>query len=657
MPQRRVVMISSTARDLPKHREEVRLACLRADFDPREMMEHLTALDSDAVETSLRMVDGADVYLGVLAYRYGTIPTGCDISITEMEYNRAVELNKRRLMFFIHKYHPVVFEDVETGLGAEKLKALKDRIGEQRVAAFFKSPEDLRSHIVEALTALGKKLDAAETGKSPATVLPRLHRTTSIPAPPEPYIAHPYTLLQTRELIGRQAELNALTDWVANPAAAAFGARVFCFVAIGGIGKSALAWKWFNQIAPNEIKPLAGRLWWSFYESDATFENFLIRALCYVGGQTEDEVRGLTWQEREARLLRHLSEGTYLFVLDGLERILLAYHRMDASYLADDDYDERTANFVAGAAGLPSSAAQSFTGRHRLRQTIDPRAGAFLQKLAQSPNSRILITTRLYPSALQRPTGDPQPGCFAYFLRGLREDDALALWRALNVSGSRNEMAPIFRSVEAHPLLVQALASEVANYRRAPGDFARWRADHPNFDPTSLPLIQSRTHILEFALSGLSPKIREVLHTLVGFRMPAGYATLEVLLAGPDKACASAPELDRALTELEDRGLIGWDRAANRYRLPSDRARRRLVSYHYRRSARGLFRARRLFRADADARNAKRRNPCRPDPSDRALPHAGRVGPLRGCLRAVPRPPGERDVVSPCRASRAHCVA
>ena len=42
-------------------------------------------------------------------------------------------------------------EDVETGPGAEKLKALKDRIGEARVAAFFKSPEDLRAHVVEAL--------------------------------------------------------------------------------------------------------------------------------------------------------------------------------------------------------------------------------------------------------------------------------------------------------------------------------------------------------------------------------------------------------------------------------------------------------------------------------------------------------------------------
>jgi tetratricopeptide (TPR) repeat protein len=562
---RRSVMISSTARDLPKHRDEVRLACLRAGFDPREMMENLPALNKDATDASLRMVEEADVYLCILAYRYGTVPEGYEISITEMEFNRAVELNKPRLVFFIHKDHPVLGGDVETGSGATKLETLKARIGEHRVAAFFKSPEDLRAHAVEALTSLSKELDTAETGDAVASVVAQLHRRTSIPAPPEPYVAHPYTLLQTRDLVGRQTELNALTDWVADPAAPAFSARVFCFVAIGGMGKSALTWKWFNQIAQNEMKPLAGRLWWSFYESDASFENFLIRALCYVSRQGEDEARRLTWHDREAQLLRHLSEEPYLFVLDGLERMLIAYNRMDASYLADDDYDQQTANIVAGAIGLPPSAAQSFTGQHRLRRTSDPRAGAFLQKLAQIAKSRILITSRLYPNELQLPNGEARPGSFAYFLRGLSDDDALGLWRALGAAGSRVELVPIFHSIESHPLLVQALASEVANYRKAPGDFTQWRADHPNFDPTSLPLSESRTDILKFALNGLSTKDHKVLHTLVGFRMPASYASQEALLVGPGKVCGSAQELDRALTELEDRGLIGWDRAANRY--------------------------------------------------------------------------------------------
>jgi tetratricopeptide (TPR) repeat protein len=566
MSTRRVVMISSTARDLPEHREQVRLACERVGFAPHDMMEHLTALDADSIQASLRLVDEAEVYVGILAYRYGYVPDGHDMSITEMEYNRAVRRNIPRLIFFIHEDHPVTGKDVETGPGAAKLTALKERIGKARVAAFFKSPDDLRAHVVEALTTLGKELYmAASGGDATAGAVAKLHRKSSMPAPPEPYIAHPYTLLQSRDLVGRQAELNALTDWVANPASSAFSARVFCFVAIGGVGKSALAWQWFNQIAPKEMKPLAGRLWWSFYESDADFENFLIRALSYAGGESEATVRALLWPEREAQLLRHLNEEPYLLVLDGLERILIAYHRMDASYLANDEYDEQCANYVAGAVGLPHLAAQSFVGQHRLRRTTDPRAGAFIQKLAQVAKSRVLVTTRLYPSELQISTGHPRPGCFPYFLPGLSDDDALSFWRALNVRGSRVELLPIFRSVEGHPLLVQALASEVANYRKEPGDFTKWRSDHPQFDPVSLPLVQSRTHILEFALKGLSAKVRDVLDTLVGFRMPTSYATLEALLVGQGKACDTAYDLDRTLTELEDRGLIGWDREANRY--------------------------------------------------------------------------------------------
>jgi hypothetical protein len=307
MALRKVVMISSTAKDLPEHREQVRLACERAGFEPRWMMEHLTAENRNAVEVSLRMVGEADVYVGVLGHRYGTVPPGYDLSITELEFNHAVELGKPYLVFLIHEDHPVFIKDVETGTGADKLNALKNRLRKDRVAAYFKSPEDLRSHAGEALRKLANELEASEAGNSVATIGSDLHRKSSIPELPNAYIAHPYTLLQSRELVGRQTELNALTDWVLKS-----DFSILCFVAIGGIGKSALTWKWFNQIAPNEMKQLAGRLWWSFYESDATFESFLIRALCYVGGYNEDAVRAMPWHEREERLLRYLSEEPYL---------------------------------------------------------------------------------------------------------------------------------------------------------------------------------------------------------------------------------------------------------------------------------------------------------------------------------------------------------
>lgn len=82
------VMISSTALDLLSHRKEVLDACPRQSMFPI-MMEHLPASHEDAIRASLEIVERADIYLGIFAYRYGEIPTGYDVSITEMEYNHA----------------------------------------------------------------------------------------------------------------------------------------------------------------------------------------------------------------------------------------------------------------------------------------------------------------------------------------------------------------------------------------------------------------------------------------------------------------------------------------------------------------------------------------------------------------------------------------
>lgn len=51
----------------------------------------------DAVRVSLEMVDQVDIYIGIYAWRYGHIPESQDTSITEMEFNRAVERPDPRL--------------------------------------------------------------------------------------------------------------------------------------------------------------------------------------------------------------------------------------------------------------------------------------------------------------------------------------------------------------------------------------------------------------------------------------------------------------------------------------------------------------------------------------------------------------------------------
>ncbi|SRR6266851_5404917 len=125
-PTRKTAMISSTSVDLPEHRQQAIDACLRQGIFP-SAMEHLPARDADAMRVSLEMVDKADIYIGIYAWRYGYVPAGHDISITEMEFNRAVERGIPILVFTIHTKHPLTIEMVEADKNAqEKLKTLKE---------------------------------------------------------------------------------------------------------------------------------------------------------------------------------------------------------------------------------------------------------------------------------------------------------------------------------------------------------------------------------------------------------------------------------------------------------------------------------------------------------------------------------------------------
>ena len=375
MAERKTVMISSTIADLPVHREQVKDACLRQGMFPK-MMELRPPSPDDAISFSLKLVDSADIYVGIYAHRYGCIPETDknlkQISVTEMEYERAVERGIPRLIFIIHKDHPIKIEDVEQGDGASKLKNFLDRLTKDNFVNFFRSDEELRSQVINALS---------EHRESDTTVF---HYVSDIPAAPEVYIAHPYTLLQTHGLIGRQEELELLTDWVAKPESEVYKAHILSIVAIGGMGKSALTWKWFNDIAPEEMKPLAGRMWWSFYESDATFENFVIRALAYVSVKRWMRSRADS-QHRIANrnYSLFLIENPFLIVLDGLERLLIAYARMDANRLEDREVGNQK----------------------QVRKSSDPRVGQFLKKLTQIKSSRILISTRLHPAELEKEDG------------------------------------------------------------------------------------------------------------------------------------------------------------------------------------------------------------------------------------------------------------
>jgi transcriptional regulator with XRE-family HTH domain/tetratricopeptide (TPR) repeat protein len=393
-----------------------------------------------------------------------------------------------------------------------------------------------------------------------------------IPAPPEPYIAHPYTLLQTEDLIGRRQELNLFARWVAEPEA--FGhARILIMTAIGGAGKSALTWHWFQEGAPRDMRPLAGRLWWSFYQPGVTFDHFVTRALMYVTGRSTEQVAQDPTPGREWRLLEVLTQQPFLVMLDGLERLLMAYARTDASYIDDTVFDEDTATCAGGAIDGARDTGTSPVGVHTLRRTADVRAGQFLRTLAASAGaSRILITSRLVPAELETPMGRSIARCAHHALGGLSDEDAITLWHALEVKGSRARMLPVFRIFDHHPLLIQILAGVVANFHPDPGNFDAWHTANPEFNPFGLDLVQVQSHVLACALHSLPPAERRALHVLTACHMPARVEMLtEVLIRTVEaddpaqKPFATSGAFDAGLTDLHDRGLLGWDRETRTY--------------------------------------------------------------------------------------------
>ena len=155
-PGKLTAMISSTALDLEKHRPAVEAACIGAGVFPI-WMKHLPARDADGVKVSLEMVDQADLYIGVYAWRYGWVPKGGDKSITELEFDHALQRKAdgklhELLIFTAHDDHPFTKKDIETTKKAQKkLASFKTRACKGRGKKDFSSVEELQRLVSEAL--------------------------------------------------------------------------------------------------------------------------------------------------------------------------------------------------------------------------------------------------------------------------------------------------------------------------------------------------------------------------------------------------------------------------------------------------------------------------------------------------------------------------
>ncbi len=468
------VFLSSTFLDLVEYREAAIHACRRVGLIP-VYMEDFPPDPRDAIAFCKAKVEEADLFLGVYAHRYGYIPDGSEVSITEMEYNWAIERNLPTHLFVIDPDHPWPASKMDKGKNSERLDLFKEKIGKKHTWKKFQDVGTFKEDVL----LLGH--DLAQTEATSPTAKPTPVRR-SLPTPPEMHSVPPY--IQTTQFIGRRKELNDLDTWARS------SETMLVVEAIGGVGKSALTWEWARDRASKAIPILAGALWWSFYEGGASTVSFVREALAYVTPIDPEDLRNVPQDEQIQRLLTELRRRPYLLVLDGFERLLTAYHQLDPSKLQDDQV------------------------KTDHRSCTNPRTEDLLRQLVGCSPSKFLITTRLMPSSLENRAHQPLPGVRHLKLRGLDPADGESLFKSLGTHGNSAAIRRFLRQFDNHSLLIGVLAGRILDYRPAPGDFDRWLADPQeggSLRLSELDLKQRRTHILAYAFDGLDLQKKQLL--------------------------------------------------------------------------------------------------------------------------------------------------
>ena len=515
-------MISSTFTDLKAHRAAL-IEALHKHKLHANVMEHDDAkVSHDVIDSSLTMVRDSAAYILVIGFKYGQTPEDAtrnpaELSVTELEFNEAQRLERPILLFIMGDDHPVKKSDIETDPKKEEmLNAFRKRAkvasphGKvNRVYSVFNSLEEFKDKIASSLNELCQLLDSNGKPASESSASSEKSDPHSIPKAPAFYAEPDY--IGSHRFIGRESQLQELSDW-AKPADPT---NLLLFEAIGGNGKSMLTWEWATNpkcaLASRPIdSPWAGRFWYSFYERGAIMADFCHRALAYMTGRPLENFAKKKTAELAKDLLAQLHAQPWLLILDGLERVLVAYHRIDAAEVPDEEVNIPTDKIVDRN---PCDA-------------IRDEDNDLLRALAAARPSKILVSSRLTPRMLLNPSGQTVPGARRIDLPGLRPADAEALLRSCGREtdkdpGIRGDSAAIqaylTENCDNHPLVIGVLGGLINNYLPDRGNFDAWVSDldgGARLDLASLDLIQRRNHILRAALDALSPTSRQLLSTL-----------------------------------------------------------------------------------------------------------------------------------------------
>jgi len=166
------VMISSTFTDLIEHRKALIEIVNSQSLKPISMENDSAKPDVDVIDSSLRMVRESSAYIGVISHKYGQIPE-CDtrnpekLSLTELEFREARELDRPVLLFIMGENHPITVSDVESNIEKqeklqrfkEEAKKLRKESSVHRIYKVFNNLNEFEVAAIQSVAELRKHLE------------------------------------------------------------------------------------------------------------------------------------------------------------------------------------------------------------------------------------------------------------------------------------------------------------------------------------------------------------------------------------------------------------------------------------------------------------------------------------------------------------------
>jgi hypothetical protein len=130
-------------------------------------MEEFGARDSKSDAVCEAKIGECTIFVGILGLQYGTIEEASGKSYSEMEYDIAERLGKKRLMFLAPEDFPVQAHFIESDVQRERQRTFRKRVKQDRHVAFFNDGDELGRQVLQAIhnskSALARNLSIGKS--------------------------------------------------------------------------------------------------------------------------------------------------------------------------------------------------------------------------------------------------------------------------------------------------------------------------------------------------------------------------------------------------------------------------------------------------------------------------------------------------------------